>query len=346
MQPVIFGRMEDGSVVEMYTLKTETAECEILTYGGALRSLKVLDKNNNMVDVLLGFDTMEDYIKQDGYIGALVGRYANRIGNSCFELNGKQYQLYANDGKNHLHGGKVGFDKQLWNVKSATEDTLVLTLFSEDGNEGYPGNLNVTVTYHLNGSDLSIEYNAVSDADTVCNLTNHAYFNLSGHSNGSIEDNTICIFADYYTPTYAESITTGEIASVENTPMDLRNHIEIGKYADSDFEQLKLAGGYDHNWVLNGEAGVLRLVAEAKSKATGIIMKTFTTQPGIQFYSGNYLDGCPNGKNGAVYKKRSGFCLETQCYPDTVHHKNFPSTILKAGEVYSHKTVYSFSLDR
>ena len=343
---VVFGKMPDGTLVDMYTLKSDTASCKIITYGGALHSFTIADKNGTPVDVLLGFDNIEDYMTQDAYIGALIGRYANRIGKSQFELNGQDYPLFANDGQNHLHGGKTGFDKQIWQVKQYDESKIVLALSSEDMQEGYPGKLDVTVTYSLEGRQLSIDYSAVCDKDTICNLTNHAYFNLSGHNSGTIEDNYIQINADFYTPTDSESITTGEIAAVDNTPMDLRIPLQIGKYADSSFEQLKLAGGYDHNWIVKGNAGTPRLAATAKSETSGITLKTYTTQPGIQFYSGNYLGNTPCGKGGAVYKKRSGFCLETQCYPDTVHHKNFPSAILKAGEVYSHKTVYSFEIEK
>ena len=346
MNKTIFDKLPDGTVVEQYTLNSGAISCEVLTFGGILRSLKLPDKNGNVTDVLLGFDDIEGYIGQDGYIGALVGRYANRIGDSSFELNGKAYPLYSNDGKNHLHGGKNGFDKQIWQVNCVTENSIELQLFSPDGQEGYPGNLQVKVNYTLADNALSIEYSAKSDADTICNLTNHAYFNLSGHSSGSAEDNLIQIFADYYTPTDSESITTGEIASVDGTPMDLRIPVEIGKFADGDFEQIKWAGGYDHNWCINGETGTLRPAATAKSKKTGIVLKTFTDQPGVQFYCGNYIDNFPKGKNGVDYVKRSGFCLETQCYPDTPHHSNFPSAVLKAGEIYIHKTVYAFEIEK
>ena len=243
---------------------------------------------------------------------------------------------------NHLHGGVSGFDKRIWNVKSATNDTLTLSLFSPDGDEGYPGNMCIEVTYHLTGSALSIDYHAVSDSDTVCNLTNHAYFNLAGHDSGSIAGHTIQIFADRYTPTDQFSIPTGEIQTVAGTHMDLREPTVIADHVDSDDEQLRWAGGYDHNCCINGETGQLRLAAVASSPDTGIVMETYTTQPGLQFYIGNYLDGCPNGKNGAVYGKHSGFCLETQRYPDSPNHAAFPDSLLRPGEEYHHITVYSF----
>ena len=344
MNKTVFDKLADGTAVEQYTLYSGGISCEILTYGGTVRSLKVPDKNGNVVDVMLGFDSINGYVGQDGYIGALVGRYANRIGGSSFQLGGKNYALYSNDGKNHLHGGKNGFDKQIWQVEAATENTLKLALFSPDGQEGYPGNLQVKVTYTLCNNALTVEYRAQSDRDTICNLTNHAYFNLSGHSSGTAEDNFIQIFADYYTPTDSESITTGEIAKVDNTPMDLRKPLKIGQYADSEFQQLKWAGGYDHNWCINGEAGTMRHAATAWAEDTGIMMKTYTDQAGVQFYCGNYINNFPKGKGGADYVKRSGFCLETQCYPDTPNHSNFPSAVLKAGEVYSHKTTYAFEI--
>lgn len=270
MDKTVFDYLPDGTAVEQYTLKNGYLSCEILTYGGILKSLAVPDINGNMTDIVLGFDSIETYSKQDGYIGALIGRYANRIGAGRFELNGKIYELYNNDGNNHLHGGAAGFDKQIWQVEKATDNMLVLTLFSPDGQEGYPANLSVRVTYTLGTDALTIDYYAKSDADTICNLTNHAYFNLSGHDNGTAEDNFIQINADFYTPTDKESITTGEIAAVDNTPMDLRKPLRIGDYADKDFLQLKLAGGYDHNWCINGENGTLRFAASAKSEDTGI----------------------------------------------------------------------------
>ena len=345
MEPVIFGIMPDGKTVELYTLKNGDLSCEIITYGGAVKSLIVPDKNGNPTDVVLGFDTLDDYIKQDKYIGATIGRCANRIGGSIFELDGKIHHLYNNDGRNHLHGGKNGFDKKIWEVKEATENTLTLNSYSPHKEEGYPGFLCMKVKYVLHEDALSIIYYAYTDVDTICNMTNHSYFNLSGHDDGCIEDNLIQIMADYYTPTDSESIPTGEIAAVENTPMDLRKPIKIGQYADSSFEQLKLAGGYDHNWCINGDKGHLRIAARAKSEKTGIVMETYTTQPGIQFYSGNYLDGCPKGKGGAEYKKRSGFCLETHHYHDAVNHENFPSLVLKRYKDYFQQTVYSFKTE-
>ncbi len=338
----LFGVMPDGTKVEQVTLRNGGIECEIITYGGAVRSLKVPDRNGNKLDVILGMDDLEGYRKQDKFFGALIGRYANRIGNARFTLGGKDYPLAANDGINHLHGGVTGFDKRVWNIKSFTENTLELSLFSPDGEEGYPGNLSVNVVYRLTADSLDISYKAECDSDTVCNLTNHSYFNLSGHKSGPVDKQYIQINAQSYTPTDTGSIPTGEIAPVEGTPMDLRAGVKIGEHVEDAFEQLEYAGGYDHNWVLDGASGTLRPVAKAWSEETGITLEVLTTLPGIQFYSGNYLDGCPAGKDGAPYAKRWGFCLETQDFPDSPNKKVFPSTVLHKSEQYVQNTVYRF----
>ena len=337
-----FGRMPDGTAVETVVLQRGKLSCRILTYGGAVQSLIVPDRDGNPVDVVLGFDTLEDYRKQDKYIGALIGRYGNRIGGASFSLNGKEYPLAANDGTNHLHGGPLGFDKQVWTVEERKEDSLTLSLQSPDGQEGYPGNLSVRVTYTLTQEGLSILYWAKSDQDTLCNLTNHTYFNLSGHQSGPVTGQSVQLFAGAYTPRGPGSIPTGELAAVEGTPMDLRDGLPIGQRVDESFSQLTMAGGYDHNWVIDGADGSLRQAARAWSPDTGIVLETWTTQPGVQFYSGNYLDGCPAGKGGAPYAKRWGFCLETQHYPDSPHHPNFPSTVLQAGAEYRQITEYRF----
>lgn len=339
-----FGTLPDGQPVALITLRKGRLSCEILTYGGALRSLTVPDRQGGEVDVLLGLPTLEDYLRQDKFLGALIGRYANRIGDSRFTLNGKEYPLRANDGKNHLHGGPVGFDKQVWTVSEGDADFVTLTLHSPDGQEGYPGDLDVSVTYRLTEDSIVLDYRATSSADTLCNLTNHAYFNLSGHQSGPVTAQGIQIYAQSYTPTDAGSIPTGEIAPVEGTPMDLRFGRAIGERVDDDFDQLTMAGGYDHNYVVDGPAGVLRPAARAWSPDTGITMEVLTTQPGIQFYSGNYLDGCPTGKGGAPYAKRWAFCLETQTFPDAPNKPQFPSALLVKGEEYYQTTVYRFGL--
>ncbi|MCI9120300.1 MAG: galactose mutarotase [Oscillibacter sp.] len=343
VRKIPFGVMPDGTAVEQYTLEAGALSCDILTYGGALRALRAPGRART-VDVLLGFDTLEDYRRQDKYLGALIGRYANRIGGSAFSLENQTYPLAANDGPNHLHGGRLGFDKQVWTAEEATDHSLTLSLTSPDGQEGYPGTLTVRVTYTLTPEGLRIRYQAESSRATPCNLTNHAYFNLSGHASGPVLDQTIQILADFYTPSDAASIPTGQLAPVEGTPMDLRQPTVIGAGIDGDFQQLRNAGGYDHNWAVNGPAGTLRPAARAFSPATGISLEVWTTLPGVQFYSGNYLDGCPAGKDGARYGKRWAFCLETQLFPDTPHHANFPACILRPGEVWDHTTELRFHL--
>ena len=344
--PIPFGTMPDGTPVELYTLAAGALSCQIITFGGSLQSLRVPDRSGKPVDVLLGFDALEPYRTHGKSLGALVGRYANRIGGAKFSLNGQTYQLAANNnGVNHLHGGLVGFNQRVWTVEEAGDDRLALSLFSPDGEEGYPGNLTVRVTYVLTEEGLTIEYKARCDRDTVCNLTNHAYFNLSGHDSGPVLDQTIQLLADRYTPTDPLSIPTGEIAPVEGTPMDLRRTAPIGARIGEDFPQLLQAGGYDHNWIPNGEAGTLRPIARAASPATGISMEVLSTLPGVQFYTGNYLDGCPAGKGGAAYANRWGFCLETQFYPDSPNHANFPSCVLRAGEVFDHTAAFRFHVE-
>ena len=340
-----FGVTPDGAAVELHTLRAGALSCNVLTYGGTLQSLRVPDRDGKPVDVLLGFDSLEPYLTHDKFLGALVGRYANRIGAARFTLNGKAYPLAANDnGVNHLHGGLDGFNRRVWTVESASENRLLLSLFSPDGDQGYPGNLTVQVTYTLTAEGLTIDYRAESGRDTVCNLTNHAYFNLSGHDSGPVLDQTIQIPADRYTPTDPLSIPTGEIAPVEGTPMDLRTTAPIGARIGEDFPQLLQAGGYDHNWIPNGQPGALRTAARAASAVTGVSMEVLSTLPGIQFYTGNYLDGCPAGKGGAPYARRWGFCLETQFYPDSPNHANFPSCVLRAGEVFDHTAAFRFSV--
>lgn len=340
-----FGRMPDGTEVEEITLRNGGMACKVITYGGAVRSLTVPDRNGNQVDVVLGFDTLEDYRAQDKYIGALVGRYANRVGGAKFTLNGVEYTLAANDGANSLHGGNLGFDKQVWTVEELTGNSVTLSLTSPDGQEGYPGTLAVRVTYALTKEGLAIDYWARSDKDTVCNLTNHSYFNLSGHDSGSVEGQYIYLSASRYTPTVPGSIPTGEIAPVDGTPMDLRRAQRIGEHIGDPFDQLAMAGGYDHNWVIDGWDGeTLRPAASAWSVETGVEMIVFTTEPGVQFYAGNYLDGCPAGKGGAPYAKRHGFCLETQFFPDSPNRPGFPSCVLKAGEEYGGRTEYWFDI--
>lgn len=338
-----FGTTASGEAVEQVTLRSGAFSCGILTYGGALRFLTVPDKQGRPVDVVLGFDTMEDYQKQDKYMGALVGRHANRIGGSTFTLDGKTYSLAANDGPNHLHGGGVGFDKQLWKLESVSDNQAVLSLVSPDMQEGYPGRLSVRVTYTLEGGALTIRYIAQTDRKTVCNLTNHSYFNLAGHASGPVLDQEIQLFAQKFTPADNESLPTGVLTPVAGTPMDLRKLTPIGAHIDDGFDQLRWAGGYDHNWAVDGETGVLRPAARAVCRKTGISMDVETTLPGIQFYSANYLDGCPAGKDGAPYAKRWAFCLETQFFPNATNCPAFAQPVLAPGETFDHTTVYRFT---
>lgn len=342
--PTLFGVMPDGTNVEQYTLTAGALSCGIITFGGSLRSLRVPDRNGKSVDVLLGFDTLEAYRTHGKSLGALIGRFANRIGGARFTLNGTTYSLASNDhGVNHIHGGVLGYNQRVWTAEAVTDASLTLSLFSPDGEEGYPGNLKVRVTYTLTEEGLTIAYEAECDKDTVCNLTNHAYFNLSGHDSGPVLDQTIQLLADRYTPSDAGSIPTGEIAAVDGTPMDLRQPTPIGAHIGEAFPQLLQAGGYDHNWVVNGDPGSLRPIARAFSPATGISMETLSTLPGVQFYTANFLTGCPAGKGGVTYDRRWGFCLETQFFPDSPNHENFPSCVLRAGKPFQSTTAFRFA---
>lgn len=340
-----FGTMPDGTPVEELILYDEGCTVSIITYGGAVQSI-IVPGLNGPVDVALGFDTLEGYLNHDKYFGALVGRYANRIGGASFTLDGIEYPLATNDGVNHLHGGTVGFDKQVWAVDELSENAAVLSLVSPDGQEGYPGTLSVKVRYELSQGALTISYQAQSTKTTLCNLTNHTYFNLSGHGSGPVTGQMIQINSDHYTPTAPGSIPTGEIAPVEGTPMDLRVPQTIGDHINDPFPQLQLDNGYDHNWIVENWTGdgSLRHIARAWSQITGILMDVLTTMPGVQFYTGNFLDGCPAGKGGALYQNFWGFCLETQYFPDSPHRPQFPAAILRTGEIYKSQTAYRFTV--
>lgn len=322
-----------GAEVYLFTLTNQHGvEVSIMNYGGAITSLKVPDRNGSFGDIVLGYETLEDYVRNPRYLGALIGRHANRIALGKFSLNGVDYQLEQNNGANHLHGGFNGFDKRVWN---ATEDNgLRVDYLSKDGEAGYPGNLTATVSYSLSDdNELSIEYQATTDSDTIVNLTNHAYFNLRGE--GTILDHELTLDADSFTPIGNDLIPTGEIKSVAGTPMDFRRGRRIGS-------EISLIGGYDHNFVLNDYDGSLRSVGRLYEATTGRVVEIFTTQPGIQFYSGNFLDGSLVGKGGQVYQKYAGLCLEPQHFPDAPNHSNFPSTILRAGDEYRQTTKLRF----
>jgi aldose 1-epimerase len=344
-----FGRTADGKAIEIYTLtNTRGVEAKIITYGGAVVSLTVPDKNGKLGDVVLGYDSVADYEKHTSFFGALIGRYGNRIGKAKFALNGKQFTLTANNGENHLHGGPKGYDRVVWAARpsiNAAEANLEMTYMSRDGEEGYPGNLNIKVVYTLTEkNELKIVYSATSDKDTVVNLTHHSYFNLAGAGNNSILGHQLILNADRFTPTGSGSIPTGELRSVKGTPFDFTQSKEIGVRIDQADEQLKFGRGYDHNWVLNKTGNELSLAAAVYEPISGRVMEVLTTEPGMQFYSGNFLDGAIKGKSGQNYPYRSGFCLEAQHFPDSPNKPQFPSTVLKKGRTYSQTTTYRFSV--
>jgi aldose 1-epimerase len=345
MQKQSFGKTEDGQPVDLYILTNKNGmEAAITNYGGTVVSLKVPDRNGKFEDVVLGYDNLDGYATGKAYIGATVGRYANRIAHATFTLDGTTYTLAKNDGDNHLHGG---FNKRVWTAKdvsSSAGQALELTYLSKDGEEGFPGTLPVKVVYTLTDqNELKIDYSATTDKDTVLNLTNHAYFNLAGQGNGDVLEQQIMIRADRFTPIDATSIPTGELRSVKGTPFDFTNSTAIGARIDQDDQQLKLGSGYDHTWVLNnGTPGSLFLAAQAYDQHSGRVLEVLTTEPGIQLYTGNFLDGI-HGKDGKVYDRRYAFCLETQHFPDSPNHPNFPSAELKPGQRFQSTTVYKFS---
>ena len=345
MQKQSFGKTEDGQPVDLYILTNKNGmQAAITNYGGTVVSLKVADRNGKFEDVVLGYDNLDGYATGKAYIGATVGRYANRIAHATFTLDGITYTLAKNDGDNHLHGG---FNKRVWTAKdvsSSAGQALELTYLSKDGEEGFPGNLPVKVVYTLTDqNELKIDYSATTDKDTVLNLTNHAYFNLAGQGNGDILQQQIMIRADRFTPIDATSIPTGELRSVRGTPFDFTNSTAIGARIDQDDQQLKLGRGYDHNFVLNGDTmRALFLAAQAYDPHSGRVLEVFTTEPGIQLYTGNFLDGI-HGKDGKVYNRRYAFCLETQHFADSPNRPNFPSTELKPGQHFQSTTLYKFS---
>lgn len=342
-----FGRMPDGRPVERFTLRNpQGVEVQAITYGGIITSLRTPDRNGMMADIVLGFDTLEPYLAGTPYFGAIIGRYGNRIAGGHFELDGETYRLATNNGPNHLHGGNVGFDKVLWAGEPFQSDTAVgvtFTYTSPDGEEGYPGRLDVRVTYTLtDGNDLVFDYHATTDAATPVNLTQHSYFNLAGEGSGTILGHELSIRASHYTPVDSTLIPTGEIAPVEGTPFDFREPRPIGEGIDADDPQIHMGPGYDHNFVLDRTGDGLQLAARVVEPTTGRTLEIRTREPGIQFYSGNFLDGSLTGKAGHPYQLRSGFCLETQHYPDSPNQPSFPSTILRPGEEYSTRTVLTF----
>jgi aldose 1-epimerase len=334
-----FGWLPDGRRVDLFSLKSKDLIVEVTNYGGVIRSIVVPDSNGVLGDIVHGFENLEGYLRGHSYFGSVVGRYANRIAGGRFKLDGVEYRLAQNDGANHLHGGVQGFDKVLWSAETSNS-SLILSYASRDGEEGYPGNLTAKVTYAVtHRGDLVVEYEASTDKPTVVNLTNHTYFNLA--CSGDILDHEVTLHASYFTSTRKDLIPTGEITSVEGTPMDFRNPTRIGERINSPYEQIVNGRGYDCNWVVDGEIGELRLAAEVYDPSSGRELKVSTTQPGVQFYTGNFLDGSLHGK-GRAYGWRSGFCLETQHYPDSPNQPLFPSTVLRPGGMYREKTIFRF----
>jgi len=347
VQKQVFGKTADGREVELYTLtNTNGLRAKIMTYGAIVVSLEVPDRNGKLADITLGFDTLEEYLKGHPYFGAIVGRYGNRIGRARFTLNGVEYELAANNGANHLHGGIKGFDKVVWDAEPVRGSDAVgvkLTYLSKDGEENYPGNLSCTVVYTLTNSDeLKISYEATTDKPTPVNLTHHSYFNLAGQGVSDILSHELMLNADRFTPVDEGLIPTGELRSVKGTPMDFTKPTAIGARVNQDDQQLKYGLGYDHNFVLNSGGGSLAPAAQVYEPTSGRVMEIYTTEPGIQFYSGNFLDGTNVGKGGRVYKHRYGFCLETQHFPDSPNKPHFPSVILSPGRKYTHVTVHKF----
>lgn len=344
-----FGKTEDGQPVDLYTLSNKNGvEAAITNFGGIIVSLKVPDRSGKLDDVVLGYDQVDGYLTNKAFFGAIVGRYANRIAHGKFSLGGAIFNIPKNDGDNALHGGMKGFNKRLWTAKDVSGShgqALELTYLSKDGEEGFPGNLSAKVVYTLTDqNELRIDYSATTDKETVINLTNHSYFNLAGQGNGDILGHELTIRADHFTPVDATLIPTGELKPVKGTPFDFTKGTAIGARINQDDEQLKVGKGYDHNWGLNSKGkGSVSLAAEAYEPKSGRVLQVLTDQPGVQFYSGNFLDGSITGKGSKVYNLRNGFCLETQHFPDSPNQPKFPSAVLKPGQQYKTTTVFKFS---
>jgi aldose 1-epimerase len=344
-----WGETSDGQAVELFTLSREGAPTvRVTSYGAYIVSILAPDRDGKMADVVLGYRDLAGYLGDTNFLGAVVGRYANRIARGEFSLGGKRYTLARNNAPNHLHGGPKGFHTKVWapRIVSGPEgDALELATTSPDGEEGYPGTLTATVVYSLDADGgLKLAYSATTDAETVLNLTNHAYFNLAGEGSGDILGHELQIEADSFTAVDETLIPTGEIRPVAGTPLDFREPVAIGARIDDAFPQLQAGGGYDNNYVVRGEPGELRLAARVFEPGSGRVLEVLTTQPGVQLYSGNFLDGTVVGKSGRPYGKRSGFCLETQHFPDSPNHPEFPSVVLAPGERYSETTVYRFGV--
>lgn len=349
IQKESFGQTKAGQAVDIYTLTNANGvEAKITNYGGIVVSLKVPDKDGKMEDVVLGYESLAGYQASSPYFGALVGRYGNRIAKGKFTLDGKAYTLVQNNMGNHLHGGQEGFDKKVWQAEEVRQDSttgLKLTYVSPDMEEGYPGKLSVTVIYTLRNDDaLAIDYQATTDKKTVVNLTNHSYFNLTGNTKRDILDHVVMINASQFVPVDSTLIPTGKLKSVKGTPFDFTQPTPVGQRIDAQDQQIAYGGGYDHCWVINQQGSGLALAATVHDPASGRFMEVMTTEPGVQFYTGNFLDGSLTGKYGVAYKQRYGLCLETEHFPDSPNQPNFPSVVLNPGETYQTATVYRFSV--
>jgi len=341
-----FGKLPDGSNVDLYSLKSQTLELKLITFGARVVSLTAPDRSGKRSDVVLGYDNLDDYVhNKEFYFGVVPGRYANRIARGKFTLEGKPYQLTLNDGVNTLHGGTEGFGARNWSAKEIPNG-VEFTLVSPDGDQGYPGTLTAHVRYTLVHATVRIEYSATTDKPTVVNLTNHAYFNLSGEGSASILDEKLTLDADQYTPVNSTLIPTGQLAPVVGTPFDFTHATVIGDRINANHEQIKFGGGYDHNWVVRGTPGTLRPAARVDDPASGRVLSVETTEPGIQFYAGNFLDGSVKGASGRPYVKRSALCLETQHFPDSPNHADFPTTELKPGHTYHSVTTWTLSVEK
>lgn len=347
-----FGKLADGTAIEVVELSNGSGmKARIMTLGASIHTLEVPDRAGKPADVVLGYATAQEYLAKPQYFGATVGRYANRIRDGKFSLDGRQYTLTINDGPNHLHGGVRGFDKAVWkidSVKSGSPASVVMSHVSPDGDQGYPGTLKVTATYTLNDkNELSVEYRATTDKPTILNITNHSYFNLAGEGNGDILGHKLTLMSDAFTPVDATLIPTGERRNVAGTLFDFREPQVIGEHvrAGND-EQMRIGRGYDHNFILRGAAGTVRAAARLEDPKSGRVMELLTAAPAVQFYSGNFLDGTVSGKSGRIYRQDDGLCLEPQVFPDSPNHADFPSARLDPGKVYSNIIVYRFSVAR
>ena len=344
----LFGTLQNGDEIYSYVLTNKNnMSAEIINYGATVVKLSAPDRNGKIEDIILGYDSLSSYVNGSSFFGGIVGRYGNRIAKGRFTLDGKEYQLPINNPPNSLHGGTIGFNKRVWKAEelNGNNPALQLTYVSVDGEEGYPGTLTLIVTYSLTDKNgLKIDYKATTDKATILNPTNHCYFNLTGDPNNTILNHVLMINADKFTPVDSSLIPTGQLEDVANTPMDFRKPTEIGERINDDFQQLKFAGGYDHNWVLNNYNGSVREAATVYDSTSGIFMEVLTDQPGVQFYTGNFLNGMDRGKDGIYYKFRTALCLECQHFPDSPNEKTFPSVVLRPGETYTQTTVYEFSV--